>query len=97
MDADLQHPPELVADLIAAGDRAQADLVVASRYADGGSRAGLANTYRQIVSQSSTRLAKCAFPARLRGVSDPMSGFFAVRCLHIGRFRAETAGLQDNA
>jgi dolichol-phosphate mannosyltransferase len=79
MDADLQHPPELVADLVAAGDDAEADLVVASRYAAGGSRAGLANLYRQVVSRSSTLLAKVAFPGRLRGVSDPMSGFFAVR------------------
>jgi dolichol-phosphate mannosyltransferase len=79
MDADLQHPPELVPELVAAGDAADADLVVASRYANGGSRAGLANRYRQHVSRSSTLLAKATFPRRLAGVSDPMSGFFAVR------------------
>jgi dolichol-phosphate mannosyltransferase len=79
MDADLQHPPELVAELVDAGDKAAANLVVASRYADGGSRAGLASRYRQVVSGSSTLLAKLAFPVRLRRVSDPMSGFFAVR------------------
>ncbi|MYZ37563.1 MULTISPECIES: glycosyltransferase, partial [unclassified Streptomyces] len=42
MDADLQHPPALVPDLVAAGERERADLVVASRYISGGSRAGLA-------------------------------------------------------
>jgi dolichol-phosphate mannosyltransferase len=46
MDADLQHPPELVPELVAAGERSGADLVVASRYIRGGSRAGLAGGYR---------------------------------------------------
>ncbi|MEV7421080.1 glycosyltransferase family 2 protein [Streptomyces sp. NPDC091212] len=79
MDADLQHPPALVPDLVAAGERASADLVVASRYIDGGSRAGLAGGYRIAVSRSATWLTKSLFPRRLRGISDPMSGFFAIR------------------
>ncbi|MFF5564376.1 glycosyltransferase [Streptomyces sp. NPDC012623] len=79
MDADLQHPPALVPDLVAAGERAGADLVVASRYIDGGSRAGLAGGYRIAVSRGATWLTKALFPRRLRGISDPMSGFFAIR------------------
>ena len=79
MDADLQHPPDLVPRLVAAGDEAAADLVVASRYVDGGTRDGLANAYRRYVSQWSTRLAKTMFGRTLSRVSDPMSGFFAVR------------------
>ncbi|MFE2495852.1 glycosyltransferase [Streptomyces scopuliridis] len=79
MDADLQHPPALVPDLVAAGERTSADLVVASRYIDGGSRAGLAGGYRVAVSRAATWLTKGIFPARLRGISDPMSGFFAIR------------------
>jgi len=79
MDADLQHPPALVPDLIAAGERAGADLVVATRYAGGGSRAGLDGGFRKFASGGSTALAKTVFPRRLRDVSDPMSGFFAVR------------------
>jgi dolichol-phosphate mannosyltransferase len=79
MDADLQHPPALVPELIAAGQRAGADLVVATRYAGGGSRAGLDGGFRKLASGGSTALAKAAFPRRLRHVSDPMSGFFAVR------------------
>jgi dolichol-phosphate mannosyltransferase len=79
MDADLQHPPSLVPQLTAAGDAAQADLVVASRYANGGSRAGLANGYRTLVSGASTLVTKAIFARALRGISDPMSGFFAVR------------------
>ncbi|MBT2393863.1 glycosyltransferase family 2 protein [Streptomyces sp. ISL-1] len=79
MDADLQHPPALVPELVAAGERAGADLVVASRYIRGGSRAGLAGGYRIAVSRGATWLTKSLFPRRLRGISDPMSGFFAIR------------------
>jgi dolichol-phosphate mannosyltransferase len=79
MDADLQHPPSLVPDLVAAGERTDADLVVATRYAGGGSRAGLDGGFRKVASGGSTALAKALFPRRLGNVSDPMSGFFAVR------------------
>jgi dolichol-phosphate mannosyltransferase len=79
MDADLQHPPALVSELITAGERAGADLVVASRYAAGGSRAGLDGGFRRLASGGTTALAKAFFPRRLGPVSDPMSGFFAVR------------------
>ncbi|MFG2337254.1 glycosyltransferase [Streptomyces yangpuensis] len=79
MDADLQHPPHLVPELVGEGERTGADLVVASRYISGGSRAGLAGSYRVAVSRGATWLAKGLFPRALRGISDPMSGFFAMR------------------
>ncbi|GGZ94123.1 glycosyltransferase [Streptomyces echinoruber] len=79
MDGDLQHPPSLVPELVATGERTGAELVVASRYIAGGSRAGLAGGYRVAVSRGATWLAKSLFPRALRGISDPMSGFFAVR------------------
>ncbi|MET7884193.1 glycosyltransferase family 2 protein [Streptomyces avermitilis] len=79
MDGDLQHPPSLVPELVGTGERANAGLVVASRYIKGGSRAGLAGGYRIAVSRGATWLTKSLFPRRLRGISDPMSGFFAIR------------------
>ncbi|MFD5709773.1 glycosyltransferase [Streptomyces pharetrae] len=79
MDGDCQHPPSLVPDLVATGERAGAGLVVASRYLKGGSRAGLAGSYRVAVSRGATWLTKSLFPRRLHGISDPMSGFFAIR------------------
>ncbi|MGW7260109.1 glycosyltransferase [Streptomyces sp. NPDC054834] len=79
MDGDCQHPPSLVPELVATGERANAGLVVASRYTKGGSRAGLAGGYRVAVSRGATWLTKSLFPRRLRGISDPMSGFFAIR------------------
>jgi dolichol-phosphate mannosyltransferase len=79
MDADLQHPPEIVPDLIAAGLRDGADLVVGSRYANGGNTGGLADGYRKLVSRGSTLLVKTLFRNSLLSVSDPMSGLFAIR------------------
>ncbi|CAL9309813.1 glycosyltransferase [Streptomyces sp. SudanB91_2054] len=79
MDGDCQHPPSLVPELVATGERTGAGLVVASRYVKGGSRAGLAGSYRIAVSRAATWLTKALFPRRLHGISDPMSGFFAVR------------------
>ncbi|MGW8380629.1 glycosyltransferase [Streptomyces sp. ODS28] len=79
MDADLQHPPELLPELIRTGERTGAELVVASRYAAGGSSGGLSCACRTAVSRTSTALVKALFPGALRGISDPLSGFFAVR------------------
>ncbi|WP_199577235.1 glycosyltransferase [Streptomyces sp. CRB46] len=79
MDGDCQHPPSLVPELVATGERTGAGLVVASRYVKGGSRAGLAGSYRIAVSRAATWLTKALFPRRLHGISDPMSGFFAIR------------------
>jgi dolichol-phosphate mannosyltransferase len=78
MDADLQHPPEVLADLFAAGETGGADIVCATRNVTGGGRDGL-GAARDVVSKSFTAFARRAFPRRLRGVSDPMSGFFLVR------------------
>jgi dolichol-phosphate mannosyltransferase len=79
MDADLQHPPEFVPTLYAETQVNQVDMVVASRYRDGGGRDGLANAYRMLASSMSCLLVRCAFPGLLRHVTDPLSGFFAVR------------------
>ncbi|MER6047827.1 glycosyltransferase family 2 protein [Streptomyces sp. BHT-5-2] len=95
MDADLQHPPHLMPELVRAGERAGAELVVASRYADGGSRSGLAGGYRMAVSGVSTKLTKALFPRLLRGVSDPMSGFFAIRREAVERAAREGEARQE--
>jgi len=78
MDADLQHPPEVLADLFAATHTEGADIVCATRNVGGGARDGL-GAARDLISKSFTTVARRAFPRRLRGVSDPMSGFFLVR------------------
>src|SRR5437764_12522514 len=77
MDGDLQHPPEVLTDLFAAGTSAGVDLVCATRNTGGGGRAGL-GAARGVISKSVAAFARRAFPRRLRGVTDPMSGFFLV-------------------
>ncbi len=78
MDADLQHPPELIAELLEEAESGELDLVVASRYCAEGS-AGSLGWARAMASRSTTSVARLLFPRRLRQVSDPMSGFFLVR------------------
>jgi dolichol-phosphate mannosyltransferase len=76
MDGDLQHPPEVIPELLARASRGDVDVVVASRYVLGGSSRGLATTLRTAVSRLSTLLTKAMFPRKLHGCSDPMTGFF---------------------
>ncbi|WP_433075477.1 glycosyltransferase family 2 protein [Dactylosporangium sp. CA-052675] len=92
MDADLQHPPELVPALLAALD--DHDLVMASRYREGGTSGGLDGPLRQAVSTGSTLLARAAFPVALRGVTDPMTGFFGVRLDRVDPDRLRARGFK---
>jgi dolichol-phosphate mannosyltransferase len=78
MDADLQHPPELISELLEHAESADVDLVVASRYCDQGDAQSF-GWARAVASRSTTSVAHVLFPGRLRNVSDPMSGFFLVR------------------
>jgi dolichol-phosphate mannosyltransferase len=79
LDADLQHPPDRIPALLAEARRTSADLVIASRYTDGGSAGGLDGPLRQIVSRGLKALSQVLFPRRLAGISDPLGGFFLVR------------------
>ena len=79
MDGDLQHPPELVPELVRAGCEQDSDVVVASRYRGAGDSSGLSGAVRHAVSRSSTTLTKALFPRRMHACTDPMSGMFAVR------------------
>lgn len=78
MDADLQHPPELIPQLLEQAERAGADVVVASREADFFGPMGLSRA-RAITSQVLTILARLVFPRVLKNVSDPLTGFFLAR------------------
>ena len=91
MDGDLQHPPATVPELLAAGQVDQSDAVVASRYRTRGRVDGLSGFFRRAVSRASGTLAKIFFPVRLRSVTDPMSGFLAVR-----RDALDTTALRPN-
>jgi len=73
MDADLSHPPEKIPELLTAL-REGADLAVGSRFTEGGSTADDWGPLRWLNSRVATLLA-----LPLTTISDPMSGFFAVR------------------
>ena len=78
MDGDLQHPPEKIPELVDRYRQGDVDVVIASRYAGGGTAHGLADRSRVLVSKASTSITKAMFPVRLRDVTDPMTGFFLV-------------------
>lgn len=78
MDGDLQHPPEKIPEMLERFAEGDVDVVVASRYAGGGTAHGLADRSRVLVSKVSTAITKAMFPMRLRTVTDPMTGFFLV-------------------
>ena len=88
IDADLQHPPELIPRLLAQANRTAADIVVASRQADWLGPVGLSRA-RALTSQTLTILARVVFPRVLKNVSDPLTGFFLAR-----RSAVDTATLQ---
>ncbi len=73
MDADLQHPPELLPELYRKVSEGH-DLVVASRYVEGGGAEGL-SLGRRIMSKGATALSHLLL-AETRKVGDAVSGFF---------------------
>ncbi len=79
MDADLQHPPELVPELLQKAQSTDAEIVIGSRRTEGGTAEGGFNIARAGLSAGSTLVAKRLFPKSLSQVSDPMSGFFLVK------------------
>jgi dolichol-phosphate mannosyltransferase len=94
MDADLQHPPDSAALLARTAMRHDADIVIGTRYAGGGSANGLNGFGRLLTSFTTTRLAKAVFPRRLATVSDPMSGLFAFRRSAIDLDRLRPTGFK---
>ena len=76
IDADLQHPPEVMRGLLEAIGNG-ADLAVASRYVSGGECQGW-GLLRRLISKSAILLAHLLLPST-RPVRDPMSGCFAFK------------------
>jgi dolichol-phosphate mannosyltransferase len=75
MDADLQHPPESIPDLLAPLENGESDFTLGSRYITGGRTQSGWSFFRKLNSKAATILARpFAGPTR-----DPMSGFFALK------------------
>jgi dolichol-phosphate mannosyltransferase len=75
MDADLQHDETLLPRMLGALEAGMCDLVIGSRYVEGGS-IGDWGTGRARLSTLATRLGRLVLKAE---IADPMSGFFMLR------------------
>lgn len=75
MDADLQHPPEMLPNVLWSLQKG-VDIVIPSRFIPGGSDGGL-NAFRKFVSWSARTLGNLVLP-QLRKVTDSTSGFFGI-------------------
>ncbi|MEC4848420.1 MAG: glycosyltransferase family 2 protein [Nitrosarchaeum sp.] len=73
MDSDFSHPPQLIPKLLEVLKQSKTDIVVASRYLNGGNIQGW-SLKRKIISKIGTMIAKKGLGIKQ---SDPMSGFFA--------------------
>jgi dolichol-phosphate mannosyltransferase len=77
IDGDLQHPPEVLTQLLQKIEQG-ADLAVASRHVDGGGVSSW-SIVRRFLSRGAQVLGLVILPGVLGRVSDPMSGYFMVR------------------
>jgi len=73
MDSDFSHPPKIIPRLIEEIKISKYDIVIASRYTEGGEVSGW-STKRKLISKGATGIAKVGLGVN---ESDPMSGFFA--------------------
>jgi dolichol-phosphate mannosyltransferase len=94
IDADLQHPPELLPELIQQVTNGS-DIAVASRYVSGnGDSLGEWNKFRVFVSRCSTLLATAPLRSRGLNVKDPLSGYFVVRRQCIEAIKLQPQGFK---
>ncbi len=91
MDADLQHPPELLPQLISAIESGR-DMAIGSRYTPGG-ELGKWNPARKLVSAAA---GWATWPLQRPGirVKDPMSGFFMVRRHCVEQIQFQRSGFK---
>lgn len=91
IDADLQHPPDILAALLEAMDEGH-DIAIASRYVAKDGVQGW-NPVRVAISRAST-LATLPFQRKNIRIKDPMSGFFVVRREAVDGLDFETKGFK---
>jgi dolichol-phosphate mannosyltransferase len=91
MDADLQHPPELLLALMSAIDAGN-DLAIGSRYTAGG-RLGDWNPFRKLLSAAAVWVT---WPIQRTGIraKDPMSGYFLVRRECVEKIQFQPSGFK---
>jgi dolichol-phosphate mannosyltransferase len=75
MDGDFSHPPQTIPHMVEELQNPEFDIVVASRYVEGGSVIGWPFK-RRLMSRGATKIARVGLGIE---VKDPMSGFFAFK------------------
>ena len=75
IDADMQHDERVIPDMIATMKRENVDLVIGSRYTEGGG-VGEWNKARRSISKIATDISRLVVKTKM---TDPMSGFFLIR------------------
>lgn len=90
MDADHQHDPALLVDMLKAVKSGEADLAYASRFAEGGNADGLSSKGREKGSRVANALAR-----KLTGteLTDAMSGFFLLRTEQLRKQAGNLSGI----
>lgn len=90
MDADLSHSPDVIPKMVEELSSPDVDIVVASRYVRGGSIIGWPFK-RRLISKGAVKLAR--YSLRLnKQITDPMSGFFALKRNIIDNVKIDSAG-----
>jgi dolichol-phosphate mannosyltransferase len=87
IDADLQHPPEYLLEFVKAIETGGYDIVFGSRYTNGGGVDGWTRK-RLLTSKVAVLLAR----PLVKGVKDPMSGFFFLKRSVIEGIRLNPTG-----
>ena len=75
MDSDFSHPPDVIPKMLDKIEKTQCDVVIASRYVQGGGIEGWP-VKRKLISKAATEIAKKGLGVK---ANDPMSGFFAFK------------------
>jgi len=88
IDADLSHPPELIPKLIEPIMKGEADIVLASRYVQGGGEENWPY-WRKVTSRGAVLLARGLTP-----VNDSMSGYFFMRKSVIDGVKLDAVGFK---
>ena len=90
MDADFSHSPVLIPKMVQELMNSEVDIVVASRYVEGGKIRGWP-LKRRLISKGAVKIAQYGLPIK-KEVKDPMSGFFALKRHVIDNIRIDSAG-----
>jgi dolichol-phosphate mannosyltransferase len=88
MDADLSHSPDSIPKMVSELSNPDIDIVVASRYIRGGSILGWPFK-RRLISKGAVKIAQYGLSLN---VTDPMSGFFAIKRHIIENIEIDSAG-----